>query len=170
MSLASWFRSQRSPTSGNRHAAPRKSPSRRPRRLRLGVEWLEDRTVPTALVVTSAADPYFLVPGTLRYEVALANLDARSGHSDTILFDTAQMGSSTVTLQQGPLVLDAIGPGVLVGLVTIDGGGSVIINGNHRSHVFQVDGGARAAFTGLTIRDGFELFPYGGGIINIGTL
>jgi hypothetical protein len=167
MALASWFRSQRSPTSSNRHAAARKVP---PRRLRLELERLEDRTAPAVLVVTSAADPPGpLVPGTLRYEVNQANQDARSGHSDTILFDRAQMGSSTVTLRQGALVLDGTGLGVLGGMEAIDGGGGVTISGNHHDRVFLVDFDVRAALTGLTIRDGAS-DDHGGGIFNQGTL
>src|SRR5262245_45825725 len=118
MGLASWLRSQRSPTSGNRHAAARKVP---PRRLRPELEPLEDRTAPATLVVISAADPAGpLVAGTLRYAVNQANQDARFGHSDTIIFDRAQMGSSTVTLGQGALVLDGTGLGVLGGMEAID--------------------------------------------------
>src|SRR5262249_42000546 len=111
---------------------------------------------------------------TLRYEVNQANQDARSGHSDTILFDRAQMGSSTVTLGQGPLVLNGTGLGVPGGTVTIDGGGVVAISGNFLSRVFEVDSGALETLTGLTIRYGFSPDRFddadGGGIFNAGIL
>src|SRR5947208_382249 len=48
MSVSSWFRSQRSRIEGKRHVAPRKAPPQRPKRLRLALELLEDRTVPTS--------------------------------------------------------------------------------------------------------------------------
>jgi hypothetical protein len=171
MGIASWFRSHRSPTSGNRHAGARKVP---PRRLRLALERLEDRTVPATLVVTSADDPPGpLVPGTLRYEVNQANQEARVGQSDTIIFDRTQMGSSTVALGQGALVLNGSGLGVLGGMEAIDGGGRVTISGNHldpyhADHVFLIDFDVRANLTGLTIRDGAD--DEGGSICNRGAL
>jgi hypothetical protein len=134
------------------------------------LEWLEDRSVPAVLVVTSAADPAGpLVAGTLRYAVDQANQDALVSQSDTITFDTIQMGTSTVTLQQGPLFLAGSGPFFRPGVELIDGGGSVSISGNAQGVVFGVGGGTRAVLSGLTIENG--LGPdFGGGIDNGGTL
>jgi hypothetical protein len=119
--------------------------------------------------VTSAADPAGpLVAGTLRYAVDQANQDAKVGQSDGITFDTAQMGTSTVTLQQGALTLDVgntVGP---VGTETIDGGGTVIVSGNQASADFQINNDVQAALTGLTIQNGNGNF--GGGISNFGSL
>jgi len=85
---------------------------RRPR-FRPVLECLEDRTLPAPLLVTSALDPAGpLVAGTLRYEVQVANQDAIVGQSDTITFDTVAMGTSTVTLLNGELRLDASGAAV----------------------------------------------------------
>jgi len=68
------------------------------------LEPLEDRTAPTVLPVTSAADPPGPpVSGTLRYAVSQANNDATNAVSDTIVFNIIQMDSSTITLTQGPL-------------------------------------------------------------------
>jgi hypothetical protein len=143
----------------------------RPQRIVPRLEILEDRTLPASLVVTSAADPVGpLVAGTLRYAVNQANQDAIAGQSDTITFDSAQMGTSTVTLLQGELVLSVSGAAVPVGTETIDGAGVVHVSGNQEGRVFEVDPGVQATLTSLTIQDGSVPFAVGGGIANIGTL
>jgi hypothetical protein len=140
----------------------RKAPGRRPR-ARLEIQPLEDRLVPT-LTVTSALDPLSPTMGTLRWAVNQANNEATTGIFDTIQFDTAQMSTSTITLQQGLLELK---PGT--GGVTIDGGNQITLSGNNASSVFQVDSGAQAALKGLTIQKGKAAFE-GGGISNAGNL
>src|SRR5262249_7579142 len=112
--------------------------------------------------------------GTLRYAINQANTDAANGTSDTIVFNTAQMGGSTVTLQQGQLKLKAG-----AGTTAIDGGGLVTVNGNNASRVFLIDGGAQALLSNLTIANGtpgespgnpVNGSENGGGIENFGTL
>jgi hypothetical protein len=143
----------------------------RPQRIVPRLEVLEDRTLPASLVVTSAADAAGpLVAGTLRYAVNQANQDAIAGQSDTITFDSAQIGTSTVTLLQGELILSVNGAAVPVGTETIDGAGVVHVSGNHQGRVFAVDPGVQAVLTGLTIQDGSMPFAVGGGIVNTGTL
>ncbi len=116
------------------------------------------------LIVTSADDPATPTLGTLRYAVNQANADAANGISDTITFDTVQMGTSSITLLQGDLELL---PGS--GTTTIDGGGLVEISGGGSSSgVFVVDSGAQAVLTGLTIDNGQA--ATGGGVDNAGTL
>jgi hypothetical protein len=76
------------------------------RRVVLTLEGLERRDLLSTamLTVTSSLDPALLTPGTLRYAVEKANVDATQGISDTILFNTTQMGTSTISLQQGQLL------------------------------------------------------------------
>jgi hypothetical protein len=148
--------------------------SARRRRVRPGLECLEDRSLPAPLLVTNAADR----PGlwsSARWAVNQANQDAQAEVSDTISFSVAQMGTSTVTLLQGQLVLGQNVPALIVGTETIDGGGVVQINGNSQSRVFQVNGFVQAVPTGLTILDGHPQSGIaggdnGGGIYNGGTL
>src|SRR5262249_18702248 len=136
-------------------------PARRPRRYRPCLESLEDRLSPAQLVVLNAADPAALTAGTLRFAVNQANADGANGISDTIVFDTAKMGTGTVTLKQGLLELNSP-----VGM-TIDGGGTVHISGNNQSSVFQVDSTGGATLTGLTIENGNAMLnrvpAFGGG-------
>jgi hypothetical protein len=140
-------------------AGPRRN-RRRPRRVALGVESLEERAVPATLLVTSAADDGSA--GTLRAQLNIANQTTGPGQADTIQFES---GISDITLSKGPLEI------VKGANVTIDGRSAVTIHGNtttNPSSVFQVDGGAHAALDNLSITDGHAAI--GGGIINLGNL
>lgn len=176
------------------------APARRPslplepvkeKRIILSLERLENRIALAQLTVTSALDPAAPTQGTLRYAINQASTDAVKGTSDTIVFNTEQMGTNTITLQQGKL---SVSGGT--GTVTIDGGGQVTISGNNTSEVFFV--GGQAVLSGLTIAQGDAqaggtplalpkgvtispaVYPYyfgpaltgddGGGIANTGTL
>jgi hypothetical protein len=132
---------------------------------RLEVQPLEDRLVPTQLTVINALDPVAVTAGTLRWAVHQADSDSTAGVSDTIRFDTKQMGTSTITLQQGLLELT---PGA--GTIIIDGGNQVTVSGNNASGVLQVDSGAQAVVKGLTIQNGNGGVLQGGGITNKGSL
>jgi Ca2+-binding RTX toxin-like protein len=136
---------------------------------RLGVETLEDRLAPAQLSVINAADPAALTAGTLRYAVNQANTDAGHGISDTIVFNTAQMGTSTITLQQGQLELKA-GSGTTPTTTTISGGNQVTLSGNQANRIFLVDAGAHAVLDGLTLKNGAAASGNGGAIDNAGTL
>ena len=121
MGLSSWLpRRQRSYPGAGRRA--QRSPGKRAT-FRPLLEALEDRTVPSTLTVTSAADSG---TGSLRYEIAAAN----SG--DTINFAPSLAGQ-TITLTSGALAitksLDVEGPGAA----------KLTISGNNASRVF--DGG-----------------------------
>jgi Ca2+-binding RTX toxin-like protein len=121
-------------------------------------ELLEDRVTPAQLTVISALDPATLTAGTLRYALQQARTDAAGGISDTIVLNPAQMGSSTISLQQGALELTAGS-----GTITIDGGHQIVLSGNNASSIFQVDAGAQAVLTGLTLTGG------AGSIVHAGT-
>lgn len=98
----------------------RRAQNRRwPSRVRLG-EMLERRELltGTTYTVTSPLDPAVLTAGTIRYAVHQADADAVNGISDHIVFNTAQMGGNTISLQRGPLELTSGS-----GAITIDGGG-----------------------------------------------
>jgi hypothetical protein len=70
----------------------RKTQTARRGRVQLRLEALEDRLVPSALVVTNPNDPTTLTAGTLRDAVYLANQDAANGTSDTIQFAVVKRG------------------------------------------------------------------------------
>src|SRR5271163_4752163 len=112
--LRAWLRKIRQRFFGGNHTSS--SVRLRARRSRLSLEVLEDRLAPAQLTVTSLLDPATLTAGTLRYAVNQANTDAAQGISDTIVFNTTQMGGSTITLQQGQLLLGGVS-----GTITING-------------------------------------------------
>jgi hypothetical protein len=136
---------QKTSTLRNAKAFRRGKRGRNPTRTRLQIEVLEDRLAPAQLIVTSALDPASLTAGTLRYAVNQANTVATACISDTIKFNTAQMGTRTIMLQKGLLDLKP-------GTITIDGGGSVAISGNNASGIFQADSGARVTPDGAVRR------------------
>ncbi len=146
--LPIWFRSSAKRRLHAKNCRRRASRRTAPRQLLF--ERLEDRVVLTQLSVTSPLDPPgALIAGTLRYEINQANLDASAGTSDTIVFNTSQMGSQSIVLEQGLLELSAGS-----GLTTINGAGQVTISGNKGSLIFRVDQGAQVALTGLTLESG----------------
>ena len=118
------------------------------RPIQLSVESLDERIVPSTLTVTSAQDPSVSTAGTLRYAVNQANQDAARGVSDTIVFNTAKMGTNTIALSS-PLELKAGR-----GMITIDGGGKVAVGcpvSGHSWATFDVDSGANVDLKGLTL-------------------
>jgi hypothetical protein len=121
--------------------------------VRLSLEALEDRTVPSTLTVLNASDHD---PGSLRAVLA----GASSG--DQIVFGPALNGQ-TITLTSGELFLNKnltiAGPGD--GLLTV--------SGNQASRVFEVAGGATDSVSGLTVANGRGP-SQGGGIANFGAL
>jgi hypothetical protein len=128
--------------------------SRRTPRFVPRLEPLEDRTVPSTLTVSSAADDGS--SGTLRAVIAAAN------PGDTIVF-AKQLKGDTITLIQGQLTisknLDIEGPGA----------DQLTISGNHASRVFEISSGVTANVAGLTIANGLVVtadIAGGGGISN----
>jgi hypothetical protein len=114
-----------------------------------------------SLVVTTADDVVDPFDGltSLREAISYANTLAAD---NTITFDPSLDGD-TITLTQGPLELTAGS-----GTTTIDGGGQIAVSGDNAFLVFQIDSGATAALSGLTIEDGSA--ETGGGICNAGSL
>ncbi len=99
--------------------------------------------------------------GDLRYCVTQADKDVAAGSSATITF-ASSLDGQTITLENGPLELKAGSAGATI---TINGANQVAVSGGGNVGVFQVETGAAAVLTGLTIEDGAS-----GGIMNDGTL
>jgi uncharacterized protein (TIGR03118 family) len=132
----------------------------------LQLEVLEDRTVPSTLMVTNNSDTGVAGDGSLRGEIAAAQ------GGDTINF-APSLDGQTIKLSGGELAiaksLDIEGPGAA--LLTISGGGA--------SRVFNISGSiTRVTIAGLTIANGLAntttaTGPYGnvtmgGGLLNTG--
>src|SRR5262249_694317 len=117
------------------------------------LEALEDRTVPSTLTVTSAADDGSA--GTLRAVLASAH------NGDTIHF-AQPLAGKTITLTQGQLLGNQS--------VDIDGPGAdkLSASGNGAGRIFDVSGGTSVTISGLTLTGG--LATDGAGILNAGTL
>ncbi len=134
-----------------------------PRCIRLGVEVLEDRRVPSTFTVLNTLDN--TSPGSLRWAVGQAN--ANTG-ADTIVFDTKAFAKpQTITLTAGQLKLSN------TATITISGpAAGVTISGNNASEVFAIDQGATAALSNLNITKGNLTAQggSGGGLSNSGTL
>jgi hypothetical protein len=132
------------------------------------VERLDDLILP-GILVTTTSDLAGHSGTSLRDAMATANATAAAGKSATITFDPSLAGA-TITLAQGQLELSGAGGGK----ITIDGSGlssPITIDGSNATRVFQVDQGAQALLTGLTIQGGNAPSPgVGGGISNAGTL
>ena len=133
MTVRSWIR---------RVFARPAAPARKgPPRIRLGVEGLEDRTVPSTFLVTNTADSG---PGSLRQAILDANAQAGA---DVIQFAPSfSSGPQTITLTSGELrITDA---------VDIQGPGAALlsVSGNNSSRVFDVTARARTCPSSSTPR------------------
>jgi len=111
--------------------------------------------------VTQIASDDGLTPGTLR---TFANqIDPACG---TITFDTAQMGSTTVQLIAGTLFVGTSGGDTYPSQsMTIDGGGTVTIQGDGTDAGIVVDPSTSLTLRGLTITGAGS-----SGLVNLGTL
>ena len=168
MRLSSWLRSARSlvvPDGTKQGHRPTRLPKRAPS-TRLGVEGLEDRTVPSTFTVGNLADSG---PESLRQAILDAN---DNPGADLIRFAPAAR-DGTITLTSGQLsitddlILD--GPGVH----------RLTISGNDASRVFSVSGSAtdveirdltiaNGRATGTTVEGPFGPVTLGGGLLNTG--
>jgi predicted outer membrane repeat protein len=169
MSFTRWL-SQRLGLTGRTHAGRLRNPARRRAarpRFRPTLEALEDRWLPSTLMVTNNLDSG---PGSLRAEIAAA----KSG--DTIVFATSLDGQ-TITLTSGELLINKNLT------ITGPGAGNLTISGNNASRVFEVAAAkpqlGKLSLSGLTITSGDAVLPAGssntyagegGAIFNSGTL
>ena len=140
-----------------------------PRRVRLGVEVLEDRWVPsTMIVVNNPTDTPVIGQTDLRQAILQANTN---GGDEAIVFDSTVFAMpQTITLSGSQLELsDTTGTETITGPAA-----GVTVSGNNASRVFQVDGLVTASISGLTITGGFSAgggtAGYGGGVNNNGSL
>jgi hypothetical protein len=121
---------------------------------------------PGPLVVDTVIDGLGSGLGQLSLRQAVNLADVLNGGA-TITFDKAAFASkSVITLTAGPLELsNATGPVTITG----PGLGKLAVSGGGASRVFQVDPGASAALSGLTITGGVTTGD-GGGLLNQGTV
>ncbi|MBL8821678.1 MAG: hypothetical protein JNJ77_03750 [Planctomycetia bacterium] len=151
MQLFSWLRSTRP------HYVPDGTRSAKPaEHARLGVEPLEDRTVPSTFRVLNLADSG---PGSLRAAIADANIHPGA---DLVRFDAAARNGNIILTSGQLSITDDLqidGPGA----------GRLAVSGNNASRVFQVSSNAVVSIEDLTISHGGAV-AQGGGIFNAGTL
>src|SRR5262249_4310013 len=135
-------------------------------RARPTLEMLEDRWVPSNIVVNNPTDTPIAGQTDLRQAIAQANTN---GGDETITFDSTVFATpQTITLGGTHLELtDTTGTETITGPAA-----GVTVNGNNASRVFQVDGMVTASISGLTISGGSAtagVFDAGGGLLNYGT-
>ena len=97
------------------------------------------RGTTSSIIVTTGGDVHVAGKTTLREAIQIANGDS-SG--DSITFDSSLAGQ-TITLTQGELPV--------TGSMTIDGGGTIVVDGNNASRIFNINDGASGATENVTI-------------------
>lgn len=156
-------------TRAARHGRPndRRSPIKPTLRFRPRLETLEDRCVPSTLMVTSPLDDVN-VQGTLRYDLAHA------ANGDKIKITPNALNGASLVLSQGELFVNKN--------VTIEAtpNNPAIISGGGNSRVFEIASGANVTLKNLTITGGTGVANnpsgssrydgIGGGVLNFGTL
>src|SRR5262245_1467740 len=162
MGLTSWLRNRL----GSRATRPQPRPASR---FRPQLETLEDRTVPSTLTVTTAADVVDANDGVLSLREAINAADPSGGN--TIDFDSSLSGK-TIQLDSTLRIETDLS---IQGL----GAEKLAVSGGQLYRVFWIDPGANVTLSGLTITGGNAwldgLDPLwsdfkGGGILNLGTL
>jgi hypothetical protein len=158
--FSTWLRAKNRKAAIGAHCGANR---RRPHRVALRLEALEDRTVPSTFTVTNNSDTGVAGDGSLRGEI----LAASSG--DTINFD-ASLAGQTITLTNGELAITQN--------LDIEGLGAnqLTVSGNNASRVFDISAGANVTIAGMTITDGLAngsapvFTSSGGAILDLGTL
>jgi hypothetical protein len=173
MSMHSWIRSL--------FGRPVTRPIRKePRRGRLSLEPVEDRWVPSTVTVTNLSDDpndhsadtsniaaLIANPGadgtiSLREAVLAANNTPGDNTINFAVTGMITLGGTELELTNKTGMTTITGPGV-----TVSGGG---VNRLFNSRVFEVDAGASAVLSGLTITGGVDHGTGGGGLFNRGTV
>src|SRR5579883_2027320 len=147
--------------------SPRQKHKNKPRgeRLRPLLEALEDRTLlsATTYLVNLVGDTGTGsgTSGDIRYCINQADNPANAG--STITFGTTALGSNTITLSKGQLVIsDNM-------TITGPGASNLTLSGNNASRVFNISTTtAHVTISGLTIAGGSA--AYGGGLYSRGSL
>jgi hypothetical protein len=165
MSFSTWLRNRTSKRPADHPAASRRAAWFRPQ-----LESLDDRLVPSTLIVTNNLG---FGTGSLRDEIN----SAQSG--DTIIFASNLSGQIIQLASNNPYGSSPIELLVTKNL-TIQGPiAGLTIDANNVARAFEIASGAHVTISGLTIADGngktgaYDPSPtwyYGGGILNEGTL
>jgi hypothetical protein len=135
----------------------------RPRAL-LGLEALEDRTVPSLLTVTTPTDVVLNGDDLLSLREAILIANDSTDVADTIVFDNS-LTDETVLLNGTRLP-------TITSELTITGLGAehLTIDAQNNSGIFWIDFGVTGQISGLTLTRGNATNAQGGGILNFGTL
>ena len=158
MRLSSRLRSARSlfvPSGNEKEPRPTRL-RKRAMSVRLSLELLEDRTVPSTFTVLNLADSGL---GSLREAI----LDANANPGANLIRFAPSARDGTVVLTSGELnITDNL---------EIDGPGAdrLAVSGNDSSRVFRINSGVAVSIDGLTVTHG-RAVGQGGGILNAGTL
>jgi CSLREA domain-containing protein len=140
----------------------RPAPSRPSGRVRLALEPLEERAVPTTFTVTTLADETNINDGLVSLREAITAANGTPG-ADTIDFQPGPSG--TITLSQQLQVIDTV-------TITGPGAGVVTVSGNNVHRIFEVDDRAptvlSVAISGLTLTQGNSGTEPGGAILLAG--
>ena len=133
-----------------------------PRRIHLALEALEDRWVPSTIVVNNPTD--IPVAGLIDLRQAIATANTNVG-DDQITFDKTVFNTpKTILLGGSQLDLsDTTGTTTITGPKT-----GVTVDGGKLSRVFLVDANVTASISGLTVTGGITP-DNGGGVANYGT-
>jgi hypothetical protein len=123
---------------------------------RLGIELLEDRSVPATFLVNVPGDTG---TGTLRQAITDANT---ATGADDITFDPALTGQTIALASALPTITDTL-------TITGPGQTALTVKGAAGNRVFQVGAGVTATITDLIVTGGSP-GANGGGILNNGTL
>jgi Bacterial Ig-like domain len=126
-----------------------------------------DRTDDPGLVDDSSAFQCTSAPNDCSFRGA-SLVSSLNGQSDTVNFASGIRG--TLVLERGPYTITNDSPADDVSIVG-PGASELSVSGNNLSRVFDIDSGAKATISGLTIKNGKAPdFEDGGGIRNFGSL
>ena len=119
---------------------------------RLGVECLEDRSVPATIFVTTTLDDIVPANGLRSLHEAITSANATPG-ADVIVLPA---GVFRITINGTGEDANATGDFDITGSVVIQGAGATatVIDAQQRDRLFDVIGATNARFVGMTMRQG----------------